>query len=309
VKLCFFDSGMGGLTLLAETMRLLPGAEYVYYADVAAAPLGNKTPAEIVAVLHKAIDFFIQDTPPQAVPPSDRGERPSAKIPLCKRGVGAADGVSAIVLACNTATGYGIGNLRQDLPGLHFFGVEPAVRPAAAAVRDGKILALCTAATARQERFQNLLAAQKCGDDILVCPLWNLARVIEDNYPHDLGAIEREICAALGGYRDADIKGVVLGCTHYILAQDLFQNFFPDAQIFDGNAGTARRIAAVMGADTPSLAPLVPPLLQRGIFTDGNSPLSEGCRVSGGVSVKIFTSARDRRTVKKYHTILETMLQ
>lgn len=246
--------------MFAETIKLLPRAEYVYYADVLSCPLGNKTPEEIVAVLHRAIDFFVREGVPDAV-----------------------------VIACNTATGYGIGRLRGDLPDIPFFGVEPAVKPAAESITDGNILVLCTKATAAQDRFKALLDRHNKRGNIIVCPLGDLARVIEQNFPSNILAVKQEISAVLSPYKDKNIKGVVLGCTHYGYAENLIKEVFPEARIFDGNAGTARRIKSVLTGGGDFCA----------AENDGGKIPFFAERV------KIFTTAGDEFIAKKYIEILQ----
>ncbi|MDE6398000.1 MAG: aspartate/glutamate racemase family protein [Clostridiales bacterium] len=219
-----FDSGSGGLTVLDACRTLLPYENYVYVSDSRAGGWGSLSEDEIAqrvdTCVHKLLSYE------------------------CK----------AIVAACNTATATRITVLRHDCP-LPFIGVEPAVRPAVRAFPDGKIVTLCTPATAKQEKFRALVA--DCGGNIVVSPQPALAQKIERNL-HALDCLQREAEEIVATEQP---DALVLGCTHYVFIRHLFADIVGDARVFDGNAGVARRLQAV--------------LCDRGICADG--------RKTGGV--------------------------
>lgn len=101
-----FDSGLGGISVLGEALRGLPGEDYVYFGDTRHIPYGDKPPDEVLRYTHEAVDKLIQLD--------------------CK----------AIVLACNTATSVAAGKLRQELR-LPIIGMEPALKPASLLPREG----------------------------------------------------------------------------------------------------------------------------------------------------------------------------
>jgi glutamate racemase len=295
MTLTFFDSGAGGLSLLCAAYRLLPDVDYIYYADTLNAPLGNKSEKEIISVLNKAVDFLLCFKP------------------------------DAVILACNTATGYGIKSLRAngrvDGGGVKFFGVEPAVKPACENTADGNILVLATVATFRQGNLKGLLKKYD-GGNILSCPCKNLARVVEENilersddiggagvYGAGGGKIKAELRRIFSGYLDKNIKAVVLGCTHYVLIKNLIQGYFPSAVIFDGNEGTAKNIVKSLSANAQNnaAAPSSAPVSNNAVRSVRAAPAASPSIAHAG-GIKIFTSANDEKTTLKYKQILQNLL-
>ena len=121
------DSGLGGISVLGEALRQLPNEDYVYYGDTANAPYGDKTPEEVLGLVHQAVERLIELR--------------------CK----------AIVIACNTATSVSAGKLRQELA-LPIIGMEPALKPASLLPGEGKILVMATRVTLALPKFQALMA-------------------------------------------------------------------------------------------------------------------------------------------------------
>ena len=122
----FFDSGLGGISVLRETVRLLPQENYLYYGDSLHAPYGVKSEAQIQALSLAAAEHLVSA------------------------------GAKAIVVACNTATSAAIGLLRQTYPDIPVIGTEPALKPAVEKYPGGRILVMATPMTIRQEKFQAL---------------------------------------------------------------------------------------------------------------------------------------------------------
>lgn len=205
-----FDSGVGGLSILAAVREQLPGAPIRYVADSAHAPYGERSDAEIL----------------------DR----------CERLVGhlRAAGARLIVVACNTATAIAIEAMREHHPDLPFVGVEPGVRPAVAASRLRRIGVMATTATLRSERFRQLLAreARDCSVHLQACR--GLADAIERGRRDDprlLALVEQHA----GAVRDAGVDVVALGCTHYPFVRGQIERVLGDAvRVID----TARAVAA-----------------------------------------------------------------
>ena len=202
----FFDSGVGGLTLLRECARRMPGENFVYFGDNGNAPYGNRPKSEIRAFAFRAFDMF-------------------ARMP-----------VRAAVIACNTVTALCADDLRAAY---HFpvVGVEPAVRPAAE--RGGKVLLLATRATLESGRVRRLIGACAGNAEIIpFCPA-RLAGEIEKNI-FDLSAVRLEEHLPRGRF-----DAVVLGCTHYIFLRERIAGFYK-CSIFDGNAGTADHLTKIL---------------------------------------------------------------
>jgi glutamate racemase len=175
-----FDSGIGGLSVLAAIADVLPHADLVYFADSAHLPYGERD------------ETFIRDR-------------------VLTIGGHLADlGCTLLVVACNTATAAAIADLRATLPRIAVVGVEPGIKPAAAASKSGRIAVLATTSTARSERLADLIRrhASKVCVDIIACPGW--ATEVE-TLRLDAFVAGSELEAAI----EAGADRIVLGCTHY----------------------------------------------------------------------------------------------
>ena len=171
-----FDSGVGGLNVLAACMRLLPRCRYLYYGDNAQAPYGARPREEIARFVRRAARTLLQR------------------------------GAQVLLLACNTATAACADELRAALP-VPVIGMEPAALPAARRCRS--VLILATPFTAESARLRALIA--RCPDcRFTVCALPSLAGEIERAVGQGTELTLSDHLPA-GRY-----DGVVLGCTHYI---------------------------------------------------------------------------------------------
>lgn len=204
----FFDSGVGGLTLLRECAARFPQERFAYIGDNANAPYGEKGEGEICALVAAALTE-------------------ARRLP-----------VRALVLACNTVTALCAPWLRGCLS-FPVFGVEPALRPAALFCRGGRVLVLATRRTAESARFRGLLEKNSSLASFDVFVPARLAAAVEENFS-DLSRIPLEEHLPHGKY-----DAVVLGCTHYIFLRDRIRAFF-GTPVFDGNSGTADHIASTL---------------------------------------------------------------
>ncbi len=208
----FFDSGIGGLTVLEECRKRFPNERFYYYGDNAHAPYGNRTTEEIFEYVYKAMDIF--------------------KALRAK----------AVVLACNTVTAVCIENLREKYP-FPIIGTEPAVRLAAQKGREVFILA--TAATCASVKFQKLCQKTReefSGVNLRVFPCYHLAGEIEKNF--GIGEYTKYLPVGTP-------NAVVLGCTHYIYIKRQIEKFY-HCPVFDGNAGVAMQLSRVLQEVSPS---------------------------------------------------------
>ncbi len=206
------DSGVGGLSVLALAHQRLPEENFIFYADAANAPYGDKTPDEIRAFLHQILKVH-------------------EKYPL-----------KAILLACNTATSAAAALLREELA-LPVIGMEPALKPAVLG-SEGQIVVMATALTIREEKFQKLLAQYGQGRNIVSLPCPGLMQLVEKD---PLGSeIEAYLRDALTPYENT-MNSLVLGCTHYVFLRPLLQNLYPDVRLFDGNEGVVHHLETVLG--------------------------------------------------------------
>lgn len=129
-----FDSGIGGLSVANAIFSLLPHESIVYFADTGRVPYGPRPKAEIRRFAHEIAAFLI------------------------------GQGCKLLVVACNTVTAVALEDLRQQWPDIPIVGMEPAVKPAAAATRNNKVGVLATQVTITSERFAQLMDRYTVGD-------------------------------------------------------------------------------------------------------------------------------------------------
>jgi glutamate racemase len=211
MKIGFFDSGIGGLTVLYEALNQLPREDYLYYADSANLPYGTKTANEICGYVLEAMKFIT-------------GER-----------------VKAAVIACNTATSAAIQDLRK-VYSIPIIGMEPAVKPALKAVSDKRVLVLATPLTLWQPKFNGLL---KDHDDQGIVDFLAMPELVTFAEEH---VFDEDVLASYLENRlhDHDLTrygAVVLGCTHFVYFEDHIRTFFPPGtEIVNGNKGTVQNL-------------------------------------------------------------------
>ncbi|MBU1494932.1 MAG: glutamate racemase [Actinobacteria bacterium] len=208
-----FDSGVGGLSVLREVRALLPQADLVYLADQARSPYGTKTLLEV----------------------RDAAEGASAH--LLERGA------TAVVVACNTASAAALRNLRDAHRGVTFVGMEPAVKPAAAATRSGVVGVLATPTTFQAEVFDDLVGRFAAGIRVLAHPCPDWADLVErDGDDVDSGVIARHVRPVI----DAGADTLVLACTHYpFIASQIAAAAGPGVTLIDPAPAVARQVARV----------------------------------------------------------------
>ena len=216
----FFDSGLGGVSVLREAAQLLPFENFIYFGDDANAPYGVRNAEEILELALHSTDFL------------------------------AAKQVKAIVLACNTVTSISIKTMRERYS-IPIISIEPAVKPAAEAYSTGTIAVFATPATVHQKRFHALIERLGVRDRVrsIECP--ELASLIErgDLQAHELRAYIRRCVEQLAG--ESAVNALVMGCTHYSFASGIIQEealrvLHGACQVFDGAIGTARQLRRVL---------------------------------------------------------------
>ena len=212
-----FDSGMGGVSVLRELVRLMPEEDYLYYGDSANAPYGTRSVDDVRA--------------------------------LTLRRIGAlhARGIKAAVIACNTATSAAVDLLRRTFSDIPIIGMEPAVKPAVLAHPHGRVLVLATPLTLREEKFNALLKQYASLAEIVKIPCPELVEFVERG---DLGsrAVYDYLEQRLGTYRGG-ADAAVLGCTHFpFLRRAIAEVLGNETELFDGGAGTARETARQLSA-------------------------------------------------------------
>lgn len=192
-----FDSGIGGLTVLRALHIELPDESFIYLADSANAPYGRLSPEKIIDLSFQNTCFLIDK------------------------------GVKMIVVACNTATGIAINILRQSFP-IPFVGMEPAVKPAAAASVSKKIGVLATARTFEADHF-NSTVNRFAGDvEVMMAVGDGLVELIENGYADSVEA-ENLLKMYLDPMIEAGIDQLVLGCTHYPFLTPILKKLLPES--------------------------------------------------------------------------------
>ena len=238
-RIGIFDSGVGGLSVLREIRKILPGEDCIYYADTANCPYGEKT-REFIISRSEAITQLLLDR-----------------------------GADIIVVACNTATAAAIATLRARFP-VRFVGIEPAVKPAALSSRTGAIGVLATASTLSSAKY--LKMKEIYGDKVKIAEgvgqgFVELVETGELTGPR----AEAVVRASLEPLLAAGADRIALGCTHYPFLKPTLEKVAaelaaqasaplsfrasakespaPDIRVIDPAVAVARRLAFVLAEE------------------------------------------------------------
>jgi glutamate racemase len=212
----FFDSGVGGLSVLAPTRELLPEAPIVYAADSAGFPYGKRTEAEIATRVPALLGRLVERFHPRLA-----------------------------VIACNTASTIALEHARSALD-LPVVGTVPAIKPAAELSKTRVIGVLGTEATVRQPYVDDLAAKFAADCTLIRHGSPELVELAEAKLAGDAISIEDVKAAARPMFDAPDgerIDTVVLACTHFPLLEDELRAAFPNVTYVHGGPGIARRIA------------------------------------------------------------------
>ena len=216
------DSGVGGLSVYREVVKLLPAERYIYYADNANCPYGEKTAGFIIDRCFEIVDLMVSK------------------------------GAQVVVVACNTATAAAIAALRAhyDIP---FIGMEPAVKPAAMNTRSGVIGVLATAGTLKASKY--LMTRGRFEEDVQIIESvgQGFVELVESGELEGERA-ESVVRASLRPLIDAGADTIVLGCTHYpfllpVLRKVAAQCGAPDVRFIDPAPAVARQLVHVMDSE------------------------------------------------------------
>ena len=225
-----FDSGIGGLSVLRALRCHVPQAHISYIADARFTPWGDRPAAWVQA----------------------RAVQLSAWL--------LGGGADLVLVACNTATTQAISTLRARWPDTAFVGVEPGIKPAVAASRNGRVAVMATSGTLQSPRVARLVAQHAGGAAVLRLPCPGLVEAIERAGPDDslLQALLDRIAADL---QAAEVDTVALACTHYPLVADALQaRLGPEVQLVDTADAVARQVARLLAQHTLQDALSPPPL-------------------------------------------------
>ena len=185
----FFDSGVGGLSVLKEALKIMPNENYIYFGDSKNAPYGVKDFKEVKALTYEAVEFLLSK------------------------------GAKGLVIACNTATSAAVAALRVTYPKIPIVGIEPAVKPAVKLKRPGKIIIMATPVTLKLEKFHKLLDLYKDEAEIIPMPCAGLMEFVEAGNINGKETVEY-LKEKFAQYNKNDIASIVLGCTHYPFIKD-----------------------------------------------------------------------------------------
>ena len=214
--LLFFDSGVGGLSVLAPTRKLLPAAPIVYAADSAGFPYGTKSEAEIASRVPALLGRLVERFQPRLV-----------------------------VIACNTACTIALDHVRAALD-IPVVGTVPAIKPAAEQTKTGVIGVLGTEATIRQPYVDDLAARFASHCTVLRYGSPELVALAEAKLAGDPVSVDDVRAAASPLFeqeRGDALDTIVLACTHFPLLAEELEQAFPGKRWVDGGAGIARRVA------------------------------------------------------------------
>ena len=202
------DSGVGGISVLRELVRLMPNERFLYFGDSANAPYGTKTAGEVISMTDATVKRLM------------------------------ARGIKALVVACNTATAVAIAMLREKYPDFIIIGIEPALKPAVNRFPQGTVGIMATPVTLRGEKLKRLIAANP-HPDIRLIPAPGLVELVEAGLANS-PQMDAFLTPVLGPFA-GKLDGLVLGCTHYPFAAPAIRRILGDrTTLFDGGEGTAR---------------------------------------------------------------------
>lgn len=211
-----YDSGVGGLSVLREVCKRLPRERIVYYSDNAFCPYGGRDPQ------------FIRD----------RAFAVTEKL--------TSEGADIVVVACNTATTVAIAALRNHF-NIPFVGLEPAVKPAAAASVTSVIGVLATAATLASSKYRATRDSLPRGIKVVECVGEGFVELVE-NGCLDGPLAEETVLRALEPMLEAGVDAIALGCTHYPFLRGTIERLAPGVTVIDPAPSVARHLETVMSA-------------------------------------------------------------
>ena len=219
MKICFLDSGIGGLSVYAKFLESLGKVQkkvtqIVYFADLEHSPYGNKTKQEITKLMQKNIEIL--------------------KIKY---------DIDVFVLACNTATACSIDVLRKTFPRLKFVGIEPNLKQAS---KNGKnTLVMTTTAT---YFFSKFLSTYKNNENFFFLPQSTLAKFVDENFDDEQKMFEK-VNELLKPFENKNIENVVLGCTHYLFLKNAITQNLGQVTFFDSIDGVVKRIISILNQE------------------------------------------------------------
>lgn len=208
-----FDSGLGGLSVVRHMRQMLPAENVVYFGDTARVPYGIKSRPTVAQFAFETASFLLQFEP------------------------------KLIVAACNTASALAMDELRAALPVPVIGVVEPGARAAVALADGGPIAVIGTEATIGSASYHRAIRALAPDIPIVAKPCPLFVPLVEEGRDERDPIVKLTVETYLQPLRDANVRVVVLGCTHYPLLRPALADFFgPDVQIVDSGCETTRAV-------------------------------------------------------------------
>lgn len=209
-KIGFFDSGIGGVTVLRECVKLVPNFEYIYYSDSINNPYGDKSKEKVLEIASNIVEYLISE------------------------------GCYIIVIACNTASAIYVEYLRSCYPNIIFIAIEPAIKCAYDNLEDNTLI-MATKGTMDSERFHNLYNKYHRNNFYLKSCI-GLANLIEHG---NNNKIKKYLKQNINEYK-GKVNSVVLGCTHYPLVKDEIREILGNVTFYDGSIGVSKQLKKII---------------------------------------------------------------
>ena len=211
LKTAFFDSGIGGLSVLHHAMKILPNEDFIFFADEDNVPYGTKTKEQVLKYVDDAFKFLISQN------------------------------VDAIVVACNTATSVAVRKMREKYS-LPIIGMEPAIKKALDLYPQQKFLVAATEITITGEKIHKLIERLNAKN---FAELRALPKLVEfaERQEFNSEAVENYLREEFSNYDFKNFSSVVLGCTHFNYFKDTMKKLLPEhIKFLDGNEGTLNQL-------------------------------------------------------------------
>lgn len=212
-----FDSGVGGISVLKEAVRILPEEDFYFVGDCANAPYGTRPLEQIRALTLQNVARMREH------------------------------GIKAIVIACNTATSAAITQLREIYTDIPVIGIEPALKPAVHLGENPTVVVMATPGTVAGDKFQLLKERFEAEAHVIPLGCPGLMEFVEQGILEG-AALETYLHDLLDDILKEPVDGIVLGCTHYPFVRKAIQKVAGDrVHVLDGSEGTARELKRRLG--------------------------------------------------------------
>ncbi len=212
MRVAFYDSGIGGLSVFYLAYKLRPYYHYIYFSDAKNAPYGIKSKELVKNIVLDVVDYLYNLD------------------------------IDALVVACNTATAVAINDIRNKYS-IPIIGMEPAVKPAVEIVKSSlKVLVTATPLTLKEEKFNNLVHKVDTDGIVEVLPLPKLVEFAEEEN-FDFSIVSKYLIQEFSKFHLQEIGTLVLGCTHFPYFYKIIKDILPShIKIIDGNIGTVKNL-------------------------------------------------------------------